>query len=75
VPGELNPADILSQGCSPLQLVHSKWWLGPSWLYKPVSDWSVAEKDFDEKEIDNRRRSLFDPSRLGILFIDIGCQI
>lgn len=40
-----------SRGCSPSQLVQSKWWLGPTWLYKPASDWPTTIENCDEKEI------------------------
>lgn len=51
VPGELNPADLPSRGCSPTQLVQSEWWLGPPWLYKPEANWPMVKSDFMEKEI------------------------
>ncbi|GFY00917.1 uncharacterized protein TNCV_1363231, partial [Trichonephila clavipes] len=32
VPGKINPADVISRGCSPSHLVESRWWEGPLWL-------------------------------------------
>ncbi|GFY14345.1 uncharacterized protein TNCV_1021101 [Trichonephila clavipes] len=32
VPGNMNIADLLSRGCSPRQMLSSRWWEGPSWL-------------------------------------------
>uniref|UniRef100_A0A915E1H7 Uncharacterized protein n=1 Tax=Ditylenchus dipsaci TaxID=166011 RepID=A0A915E1H7_9BILA len=35
VPGEHNPADLSSRGCTPNTLISSKvWWRGPEWLLK-----------------------------------------
>lgn len=53
VPGELNPADLPSRGCSPSRLVQSEWWLGPKWLYKMESDWPMADLNFKKEEIGN----------------------
>lgn len=36
VPSADNPADILSRGSMPLELLHSRlWWRGPVWLIRP----------------------------------------
>ncbi|XP_035221947.1 uncharacterized protein LOC118194846 [Stegodyphus dumicola] len=32
IPGNLNPADIPSRGCSIKSFVKSRWWQGPEWL-------------------------------------------
>ena len=49
VPGELNPADLPSRGCSPRELVNSKWWLGPEWLYKE-ENWPNLSPQVNEIE-------------------------
>ncbi|XP_036140495.1 uncharacterized protein LOC118644872 [Monomorium pharaonis] len=51
VPGDLNPADLPSRGCTPTQLVQSNWWLGPTWLHRLESDWPTTQGEFNEEEI------------------------
>ena len=51
VPGELNPADLPSRGCSASQLLKSKWWEGPNWLRKDFCDWPANQYDSDENLI------------------------
>lgn len=42
VPGELNPADCASRGCtSPALVTHSLWW-GPEWLLRSESEWPLT---------------------------------
>ncbi|KAJ8868497.1 hypothetical protein PR048_030025 [Dryococelus australis] len=40
VPSEQNPADCVSRGLTPAQLVaHPLWWLGPAWLCEDKKRW------------------------------------
>ncbi|GFT34280.1 integrase catalytic domain-containing protein [Trichonephila clavipes] len=39
VPGNMNIADLLSRGCSPRQMLNSRWWEGPSWLKQNSEYW------------------------------------
>lgn len=40
IPGECNPADVLSRGTSADLLAHNHlWWHGPDWLGKPLPEW------------------------------------
>ncbi|KAJ8909413.1 hypothetical protein NQ315_017032 [Exocentrus adspersus] len=43
IPGDQNPADLPSRGCSPRQLLESKWWEGPKWLYEEPYMWPRGE--------------------------------
>ncbi|XP_055605061.1 uncharacterized protein LOC129753286 [Uranotaenia lowii] len=44
VRGESNPADVLSRGISPPELVnHPLWWTGSPWLQLPPSQWPRTE--------------------------------
>jgi hypothetical protein len=56
VPGKWNPADLPSRGCSPKQLLQSKWWEGPSWLKKREEDWPVETATEDEDVIISERK-------------------
>lgn len=51
IPGQLNPADLLSRGCNLEQLVRSRWWEGPSWLKEGEESWPSACWNFDEEEV------------------------
>ena len=56
VPGYINIADLLSRGCSPKQMLLSKWWEGPSWLKESYEFWPVGDIDCQPKEVDLERK-------------------
>ncbi|XP_050300164.1 uncharacterized protein LOC126738773 [Anthonomus grandis grandis] len=51
LPGIQNPADLPSRGNSPNQLLDSKWWEGPLWLYELEEDWPAGNVTCDEEEV------------------------
>ena len=58
VPGINNPADLPSRGCSPAELLQSRWWEGPLWLYGPEKEWPVEELNCDESAILKERKQV-----------------
>lgn len=60
VPGSCNPADLASRGCSPKQLLESKWWKGPEWLYCDVEHWPHENFSVNEEEVlkEKKQRSV-----------------
>ncbi|KAJ8909823.1 hypothetical protein NQ315_003701 [Exocentrus adspersus] len=56
LPGTSNPADLPSRGCSPKQLLESKWWEGPNWLYEDPEIWPFSNFDNNEEEICAERK-------------------
>ncbi|CAL8127281.1 unnamed protein product [Orchesella dallaii] len=58
VPGCLNPADLPSRGCSPLELVRSRWWEGPSWLKEEKAAWPNPHEETDENTVASERRKV-----------------
>ncbi|GBM78423.1 hypothetical protein AVEN_2951-1 [Araneus ventricosus] len=38
---ELNPADLLSRGCTATQLMSLRWWEGSQWLTEPISSFGI----------------------------------
>lgn len=56
IPGELNPADLPSRGCSPKKYVQSQWWKGPSWLKQRPEDWPQGNESFSEEEVMAERK-------------------
>ncbi|XP_051162150.1 uncharacterized protein LOC127282109 [Leptopilina boulardi] len=51
VPGEKNPADLPSRGCTVEQLIASKWWEGPCWLKCSPDQWPNSVYSTDENSI------------------------
>ncbi|KFD64292.1 hypothetical protein M514_23576 [Trichuris suis] len=51
VPGDMNPADLPSRGCSADQLLGSRWWEGPHWLHHPEERWPPDVQACDEAEV------------------------
>ncbi|OXA62059.1 hypothetical protein Fcan01_00716 [Folsomia candida] len=51
VPGKINPADLPSRGCSPTELLLSKWWEGPDWLRESEDNWQKSPGETDEDEV------------------------
>jgi len=48
VPGDQNPADIISRGMMPSQLQEScLWWHGPEWLSQPSNTWKLHHPILD----------------------------
>lgn len=56
VPGTLNPADLISRGCLPKQLLDSEWIKGPSWLSKSCETWPSTEIVCKKEDLDSERR-------------------
>lgn len=48
-----NPADILSRGCLPEQLINSEiWWTGPRWLQLTQAEWPIQQVSIDASSLD-----------------------
>ncbi|KAJ8973156.1 hypothetical protein NQ317_017929 [Molorchus minor] len=67
VPGHMNPADLPSRGCSPKELLLSRWWEGLMWL-KDKRNWPKQSFETNEEEILNEKRK---DISLGILDIKV----
>ncbi|XP_035227086.1 uncharacterized protein LOC118199356 [Stegodyphus dumicola] len=61
VPGNLNPADLPSRGCSPRHLIETRWWEGPKWLKDEENNWpkQVPNEDLVMSERKKTAISLF----------------
>ncbi|GFV91994.1 integrase catalytic domain-containing protein [Trichonephila clavipes] len=56
VPGSMNIADLLSRGCSPRQMLSSRWWEGPSWLKQNSEYWPDGEISCEPQEVNVERK-------------------
>ncbi|UYV75102.1 hypothetical protein LAZ67_12002471 [Cordylochernes scorpioides] len=56
IQGTRNPADLPSRGCSPSQLLQSKWWEGPNWLYERENKWPISTEMIDEIQVNKERK-------------------
>ncbi|GFV99666.1 integrase catalytic domain-containing protein [Trichonephila clavipes] len=56
VPGNMNIADLLSRGCSPQQMLSSRWWEGPSWLKQNSEYWPDGEISCEPQEVNVERK-------------------
>ncbi|GFT33351.1 hypothetical protein NPIL_449931 [Nephila pilipes] len=45
----MNIADLLLHGCTPKQMLNSKWGEGPIWLKENPEFWPVSEESVDEE--------------------------
>ncbi|XP_063920800.1 uncharacterized protein LOC135135633 [Zophobas morio] len=56
--GTDNPADLITRGLFPKQLINCKlWWFGPEWLSKPPTDWPQTIIDLGT-EVPERQKTL-----------------
>ncbi|GBN44195.1 hypothetical protein AVEN_148419-1 [Araneus ventricosus] len=59
VPGKINPADLISRGCSPCHLVEPHWWEGPLWLVESPDNWPVTELiNYATSDISSERKKV-----------------
>ncbi|GFX56629.1 integrase catalytic domain-containing protein [Trichonephila clavipes] len=58
VPGELNPADLLSNGSSLRLFSDSLWWEGPTWLLEPHSNWPIDRLACETSVVEREERKV-----------------
>ncbi|GFY09514.1 uncharacterized protein TNCV_4321931 [Trichonephila clavipes] len=56
VPVNMNIADLLSRGCSPRQMLSSRWWERPSWLKQNSEFWPDGEISCEPQEVNVERK-------------------
>ena len=61
---EDNPADLISRGCAPEQLILSSlWWYGPSWLKNDINEWPSIDLhdpvEIPEKRVNKQKLTFF----------------
>ncbi|XP_062557443.1 uncharacterized protein LOC134222316 [Armigeres subalbatus] len=56
VPGNTNPADLISRGILPNNIRDNElWWHGPTWLKQDPREWPVATEAPPKEELEKRR--------------------
>ncbi|GIX68485.1 reverse transcriptase [Caerostris darwini] len=55
VPGNLNPADLPSRGCSVNTLIARRWWEGPAWLTEEEELWPISNL-YPDKNVVNAEK-------------------
>lgn len=58
VPGEMNPADVPSRGCTVEKLIESRYWEGPLWLKRDREGWPKSEYVSDSGLVDGELKKL-----------------
>ncbi|GIZ05041.1 reverse transcriptase [Caerostris extrusa] len=58
VPEDVNPADLPSRSCNWFELLRSKWWEGPKYLYEPPEFCPYTEITLPEEAMKERRKSV-----------------
>ncbi|GIY50194.1 hypothetical protein CEXT_449001 [Caerostris extrusa] len=56
VPGNLNPADLPSRGCSVNTLITRRWWEGPAWLTEEEELWPISNLYPDKNVVNAEKR-------------------
>ncbi|GBN04232.1 hypothetical protein AVEN_190691-1 [Araneus ventricosus] len=58
IPGDINPADLSSRSCDWSELLRSRWWEGPKWLYECPEFWPYKEITLPEEAMIERRKTV-----------------